>query len=70
MDRTLVPLLLLVIASVMPEATAAGTLIDTPVYRVTDEQGNITFADQPKVNSGVAERQPVPIVKLMQAPVA
>jgi len=71
MDRTLVPLLLLlVIASVMPEATAAGTLIDTPVYRVTDEQGNITFTDQPKVNSGVAERQPVPIVNLMQAPVA
>jgi len=70
MDRTLVPLLLLVIASVMPEATAAGILIDTPVYRVTDEQGNITFADQPKVNSGIAERQPLPIVNLMQAPVA
>jgi hypothetical protein len=45
--RALMPLLLLVIASLTVEATAAGTLIETTVYRVTDEQGNITFTDQP-----------------------
>ena len=66
--RALMPLLLLVIASLTVEATAAGTLIETTVYRVTDEQGNITFTDQPEANSGVIERQRVSVINLMRAP--
>ena len=66
--RALMPLLLLVIASLTLEATAAGTLIDTKVYRVTDEQGNITFTDQPEANSGVIEQQRVSVINLMRAP--
>lgn len=68
--RALMPLLLLVIASLTVEATAAGTLIDTKVYRVTDEQGNITFTDQPEANSGVIEQQRVSVINLMRAPVS
>jgi hypothetical protein len=66
--RALMPLLLLVIASLTLEATAAGTFIDTKVYRVTDEQGNITFTDQPEANSGVIEQQRVSVINLMRAP--
>jgi len=66
--RALMPLLLLVIASLTLEATAAGTLIDTKVYRVTDEQGNITFTDQPEANSGVIEQQRVSVINPMRAP--
>ena len=65
--RALMPLLLLVIASLTVEATAAGTLIETTVYRVTDEQGNITFTDQPEANSGVIEQQRVSVINLMRA---
>ena len=54
--RALMPLLLLVNGSLTLEATAAGPLIDTTVYRVTDEHGNITFTDQPEANSGVIEQ--------------
>ena len=68
--RALMPLLLLVIASLTVEATAAGTLIEKTVYRVTDEQGNITFTDQPEANSGVIERQIVSVINLMRAPVS
>lgn len=68
--RALMPLLLLVIASLTVEATAAGTLIETTVYRVTDEQGNIIFTDQPEAKSGVIERQIVSVINLMRAPVS
>ena len=66
--RALMPLLLLVIASLTLEATAAGTFIDTKVYRVTDEQGNITFTEQPEANSGVIEQQRVSVINPMRAP--
>ena len=65
--RAPMSLLLLVIASLTLEATAAGTLTDTTVYRVTDEQGNITFTDQPEANSGVIERQIVSDTSLVRA---
>ena len=68
--RALMPLLLLVIASLTVEATAAGTLIEKTVYRVTDEQGNTTFTDQPEAKSGVIERQIVSVINLMRAPVS
>ena len=68
--RALMPLLLLVIASLTVEATAAGTLIEKTVYRVTDEQGNITFTDQPEAKGGVIERQIVSVINLMRAPVS
>lgn len=61
-------LILLIIASLTLEATAASTSIDTAV-KGTDEQGNITFTDQPKANSGVTGWYPVPVVNLMRAPV-
>lgn len=67
--RALMPLLWLVIASLTLEATAADTVIDATVYRVTDEQGNITFTDQPEANSGVVERHIVSVTNLMQASV-
>lgn len=67
--RALMPLLWIIIASLTLEATAADTVIDATVYRVTDEQGNITFTDQPEANSGVIERQIVSVINLMQASV-